>query len=330
MEVKAINSVSSLNFGQRSDKPKNKNVSQPDYPQMDAPSSRNAANAMRHLVMAAALLGATTMATGSLTSCDKWDDKSYSYSESKSESNSSAIAVGKSCCGCGKDTVVIHDTIKGDTVIKMEFVPVIIHNYPFHLADSLIQQGKNIGIPIEGPSTGDSLVFVGSFARNMYDNITYQTYATENLSDNTQYKLSTITKITNGYNEANPKVSWMRSTISDIKDEGIYIKREVCDSPLPPSADQEYKWKDAGYEIRTNGSNGKNNKISVFDKNGNLVYANKDYVRGMEAGTFELATVAYDRDGNVIYDEETGKPEMVYYDFDNAKIWAEKAQPIYK
>ena len=311
MNVKAINSFTpSVNFGQ---KRKEKNVNM-DYPQMDSPASSASAKALRNAFMA----GVMAASAFSVTSCkDAWP-----HAEAWSNSDAHAWAY---CTGCNhkNDTTIIHDTINHtDTVIKTVIEPIYVREYPFNLGDSLIAQGLNIGVELDGPRPGqdDNVIFQASKAHNRYDNKFYETQLDS--ASTTKNQLGLVTKIVDVYDEQNPKTSYMKTVVTDVPGKGIKLTRYTSNSARKP---EEWEWNYAGYEIRTNGRDGKKNTVSVFDNNGSLVLRERGkYLKGENPGTFMYGTVVYNPDGS-IYKNENGEPEMAYYDFDKAKMWSDVA-----
>ena len=173
MNIQAINGINSISkrasvsFGQRKSHD-------------DNASSRTLRNV--------GLAGAATVGLGALTlgstSCQDIDiynepDTIQTWSWSNSSSNAWAWA-----CGCRTGNTVIHDTIHHtDTVIKTVVEPIYIDKtkYPHHIADSLIAQGKNVGVPLDGPDPknyNNDVMFIASKAHNRYDHKFYETKIT--------------------------------------------------------------------------------------------------------------------------------------------------------
>ena len=312
MEVKAIDSLSLQQFeGVK----KSKRVDhKQSYPQMHAPASKKAAKAMRDMMMGLMLLGATA---GTMTSCDDMFE---------AHADASAWAKAWACGGQAKsDTTVVHDTINHvDTVFVTDVEPVNFKEYPFHIADSLINQGLNIGVELDGPvpsAENNNVVFLASKAHNRYDNKFYETHA--QYHGTTGEVLTTITKCVDMYDAKHPKTQWIKSMITDLPGEGIQIDRFVSGSEAEPTTST--RWNYAGYEIRTNNRNGKTNTVRVYDKNDQLIGERKgEYLRGQEAGTFMYGTVVYDDDGTPFIDPDDGQVVWTYYDFDQAKMWSDR------
>ena len=309
MNVKAINNVSFVNFEGKTKKQQNKKH-ETNYPQQTDPASKNSARALRNMMYGLMLLGATAGA-GSLTSCEKAE----AYAEASADAYAWVIGGG---CDNKKDTVVIHDTII-NTIIK----PVYIEEYPFHLADSLIRQGLNIGIELDGPVPEDQnndVAFVASRAHNRYDDKYYETQV-DSVGTN-KNRLALVTKILDFYEDPeNPKVSWMRTEVSDVPGKGIKLTRYTSNSVAKP---EEWQWNYAGYEVRTNNRNGQTNTKSVFDNNDELIWQG-EYRKGENPGTFMYGTFVYDENGNPYLDED-GNPQKAYYDFDKGKMWSDRVE----
>ena len=306
MNVKAINNVSFVNFEGRTKKQGNKKTKH-NYPQQTEPASKNSARALRNMMYALMLLGATA-GTGSLTSCNDLG--------AHAEAKAYAWIIGN---GCDKnDTTVIHDTII-NTVIK----PVYIKEYPFHLADSLIRQGLNIGVDLDGPVPQDynnDVAFVASKAHNRYDDKYYETHV-DSIGTN-KNRLALVTKVLDFYEDPeNPKTSWIKTEVTDVPGKGIKLTRYSYNSVTKP---EEWQWQYNGYEVRTNNRDGKHNTKSVFDNNNELIWQG-EYRRGENPGTFLYGTFVYDENGNPYLDED-GNPQKAYYDFDKAKMWSDRVK----
>lgn len=328
MEVQAINSTNVLSFeGQAKKHKKQRQQIQNNYPQQTTPASTNASKAMRNLTLGLMALGATA---GTLSSCGPDDVIASASSSSSSSSSASANAYINIGGGCHHDTITIikpdtiHDT---DTIIHTVIKPVHVKDYPFHLADSLIAQGINIGIPVDGPepdgSGRDSVAYVGSKAHNRYDNKFYESMVDS--VDTNKRQLGVVTKVVDMYDDKNPKTSYMKAVINDVPGKGIKITRYVADTAKKPEDDEQYLYSYAGYEIRSNGRNGQRNIRSIFDKNNNLIYQG-DYEKGEEPGTFLYGAIIYDPETGEPYYDENGNPEFAQYDFDQAVIYSDYAK----
>ena len=328
MEVQAINSTNVLSFeGQAKKHKKQKQQIQNNYPQQTTPASTNASKAMRNLTLGLMALGATA---GTLSSCGPDDVIASASSSSSSSSSASANAYINIGGGCHHDTITIikPDTIhETDTIIHTVIKPVHVKDYPFHLADSLIAQGINIGIPVDGPepdgSGRDSVAYVGSKAHNRYDNKFYESMVDS--VDTNKRQLGVVTKVVDMYDDKNPKTSYMKAVINDVPGKGIKITRYVADTAKKPEDDEQYLYSYAGYEIRSNGRNGQRNIRSIFDKNNNLIYQG-DYEKGEEPGTFLYGAIIYDPETGEPYYDENGNPEFAQYDFDQAVIYSDYAK----
>lgn len=313
MNVQAINSVSSLNFEGKSKKSQQKK-SENNYPQMDSPASKSAAKSMRNLLTGLMILGASATGGSMMTSCAKAE----AFAEAKSKIEVTVIGHD-----CKHDHTIIHDTIHHrDTIIETIIKPVNVKEYPVHLGDSLLAQGINIGIPLEGPKPGDDVVFVGSKAFNRYDMKLYETHV-DSIGTNKR-QLSLVTKITDLYDSENPQTSWMKTNITDVPGKGIKLDRYVCDNPTEPNDHEQYMWNYAGYEVRSNGGRGNKPGVNtVYDNTGSLVWKGEYTNKGCEAGSFMFGTLVYDENGNPYLDDE-GNPETALYDFNQAKMWSDK------
>lgn len=308
MNVKAINNVSFVNFEGKTKKSENRKQEH-DYPQQTDPASKNSARALRNMMYGLMLLGASVGA-GSLTSCEDWGPHASAHAEAWSW----AYGIGG---GCDKnDTTIIHDTII-NTIIK----PIYVKEYPFHLADSIINQGLNIGVELDGPVPEDDnndVAFVASKAHNRYDDKYYETQV-DSVGTN-RNRLALVTKVLDFYEDPeNPKTSWIRTEVSDVPGKGIKLTRYMSNSAKKP---EEWQWNYAGYEIRTNNRNGQTNTKSVFDNNNELIWKG-EYRRGENPGTFMYGTFVYDGNGDP-YLDENGEPQKAYYDFDKAKMWSDR------
>lgn len=295
MEVKAINTI---NFqGRNSRKVDTKKQSMKnDFPQMDAPMDKNSSEARRNLVLGLMAAGATV---GGLSSC-----QTESTAIASDTTNALVVVIGG---GCNHK----------DTIIK----PITVKDYPFNIGDSLVAQGINIGIDPDGPIPDgkNNAVYMASTAHNRYDNKIYKS-SVDSIGTNKK-ELAIVSEIDDLYEDGNPKKSYMRTIVSDVPGRGIKLMRYVANTDRKP---QEYEWNYAGYEVRSNGRDGKRNIRSVFDKDGNLV-CRGNIERGQEKGTFMYGSVIYDDDGNVIKNDK-GEPEFAQYDFDNAKVYSDYAR----
>ena len=295
MEVKAINTLNfkGSNYHRINDK---KQSVENDLPQMQAPASQSSADAMRNLVLGLMAVGA---AAGTLSSCE-------------AEASASAAAASSATA-----VVIGGGTNHRDTVIK----PIVVKDYPFNIGDSLIAQGINIGIDPDGPIPDgkNNAVYMASTAHNRYDNKIYKS-SVDSIGTNKK-ELAIVSEVDDLYEDNNPKKSYMKTIVSDVPGRGIKLMRYVANTDKKP---QEYEWNYAGYEVRTNGRDGKRNIRSVFDKNGNLV-CRGDIEKGQEKGTFMYGSVIYDDNGNVIKNDK-GEPEFAQYDFDNAKVYSDYAR----
>lgn len=314
MEVKAI---STPNFeGHKNNKIQNKKHSVGNnYPQMSAPASQNTSNAMRNMVLGLMALGA---ASQGLTSCEA--DATASASASAS---ATAVAIGGHCHHKDTVTIIKPDTIhETDTVIHTIIKPINVKDYPYNIGDSLIAQGRNIGVPVDGPipDGSNNAVYMGSKAHNRYDNKFYESMV-DSIGTNKK-TLAVVTKVVDMYEDGNPKTSYMKALITDVPGKGIKIARYTANTDKKP---EEWQWNYAGYEVRTNGRDGKRNIRSIFDNNNNLIYRG-DYEKGENPGTFLYGSLIYDdATGEPLYNDK-GEPEFAQYDFDQATIYSDYAK----
>lgn len=306
MQVQAINNVSSLNFEGKAKKQQEKKNIENNYPQMDAPASKAQANMMRNVMMGLALLGAAATATMT-TGCT--EKKLFA------ESKSYAYAAG---CNCGgvRDTTIIHDTIIS-TVVE----PIYLKEFPAAICDSLISQGLNIGVPLDGPvpNGNDNVVFLASKAFNRYDQKFYETQIIDSIETN-KNQLALKTRILDFYKDPkNPTETNMITKIRDVKGKGLQFNRYL------ENKDGSVKFLYS--EIRSNGARGnKPGENIVYDGNGNMIWKGT-FSKGQEAGTFQFGTLALDSDGNIYYDEN-GNPEIANYDFDHAQMWSDEIEMV--
>lgn len=300
MEVKAINTINfqgrDFHEGDFREINNKKQSIENDFPQMDTPMDKNSSEAMRNLVLGLMAVGATA---STLSSCEK-----DAFASASASSSATAVVIGGG-------------TNHRDTIIK----PIVVKDYPFNIGDSLIAQGINIGIDPDGPIPDgkNNAVYMASTAHNRYDNKIYKS-SVDSIGTNKK-ELAIISEIDDLYEDNNPKKSYMRTIVSDVPGRGIKLMRYVANTDRKP---QEYEWNYAGYEVRSNGRDGKRNIRSVFDKDGNLV-CRGNIERGQEKGTFMYGSVIYDDDGNVIKNDK-GEPEFAQYDFDNAKVYSDYAR----
>lgn len=333
MEVKAINnSFNVLNFEGKNVK-KNEKQPKKHYAEQPNTMSKDSSKAMRNMMLGLMALGATA---GTISGCGSDDVFAEASSSSSASSSANATIIGGGWHHHDTVTIIKPDTIympgdtiymPGDTVIHTEIKPIYVKDYPFHIADSLIAQGQNIGVPIDGPvpngSGLDSVVYVGSKAHNRYDNKFYESMV-DSVGTNKR-ELSVITKVLDLYDSKNPKTSYLKSVITDVPGKGIKITRYVSNSPKKPEDDEQYLWNYAGYEVRSNGRDKKQNIRSIFDNNNNLIYRG-NYERGTEAGSFLYGSLIIDEEtGEPIYDEN-GNPEFAQYDFDQAVVYSDYAK----
>ena len=325
MEVKAINSsLKALNFeGQNKTHNKKQNVNHYSKPQSSI--SKDSSKAMRNMILGLMALGATA---NTITSCAPDDVIAEASSSSSSSSSANATIIGGGCHHHDTITIIKPDTIHDtDTIIHTEIKPIYVKDYPFHIGDSLIAQGQNIGIPIDGPvpdgSGLDSVVYVGSKSHNRYDNKFYESMVDS--VDTNKRELAVVTKVLDLYDSKNPKTSYLKSVVTNVPGKGIKITRYVANTDKKPEDDEQYLWNYAGYEVRTNGRDMKQNIRSIFDNNNNLVYRG-NYEKGTNPGSFLYGALIIDEEtGEPIYDEN-GNPEFAQYDFDQSVVYSDYAK----
>lgn len=325
MDIKAINGLSVSSFQGKSQRPQKAQQNKQSNPNYNSVPVYNSSNAMRNLVLGLMALGATA---GTLSSCTDDILAEASSSSSSSSSANASIQIGGHCHHHDTITIIKPDTIhETDTVIHTEIVPIYVKDYPFHIADSLIAQGQNIGVPIDGPvpnGTGrDSVVYVGSKAHNRYDNQFYESMV-DSIGTNKR-ELSVVTKVVDMYEDGNPKTYYLKGVVTDVPGKGIKITRYVANTDKKPADNEQYLWNYAGYEVRSNQRDGKQNIRSIFDNNNNLIYRG-NYERGLNPGSFMYGSIILDPDtGNPVYDEN-GEPQFAQYDFDQAVIYSDYAR----
>lgn len=312
MDVKAINSV---NFTSRSNKTNNYSQKpKKEMPQQNTLGSADYARSMRNLILGLMALGASA----TMTSCDDYWGAEASASASASAS-ANAVVVG---CGdhCHRDTVTI---VENDTIINTIIKPVIVREYPYHLGDSLIAQGRNIGIRLDGPTPDgtNDVVFVGSKAHNRYDHKFYETMV-DSIGTN-ERELALVTKVVDLYADE-PKTYHLKTIVTDVPGKGIKLTRYVANTAQAPANDEQYLWNYAGYEVRTNYRDGRQNARSIFDNNNDLVYRG-NFEKGQEAGTFLYGSLIINEETGEPYRDEYGEPEFAQYDFDQAVMYSDYA-----
>ena len=299
MDVKAINNVSlQQSFEGKPRKTENKGTN--EYPQMDAPLSKNGAKAMRDLIAGLMLLGATAGATSGLTSCVK--------AEAWAEADADAKAWA---------WVINNNNGKPDTI----FVTTPIQDINFAINDSIIHQFLNIGSEIDGPLPDDdkNILLVSGTFRNRYDNKVVKFQAD---SCGTNREQSTfISEVTDLYDPKNPKKTWVKTVAKDVPGRGIkyeFYTTTATKKPEPWQYNQQYSL------IVSNGARSNKPGVNtIYDKDGNMIWQGQ-LTRGQKTGAFMYGTLALDENGEIYRDPETGEPELINYDFDNTKIWTRK------
>lgn len=357
MNVQAISGISSApRFEGEVKKVENNNSAQ-SYPQMDALISKDAAKALEsaslvsfgarhkknHLRNAAMATTLGLMTAGGLASCDKAliETESGSYADTHSAAWAYAPCDKKPIIEY--DTIQIHDTITNtvrDTIVKTIITPIIVREYPPSLVDSLIHQGLNIGVELDGPEPRENVLLVGARYYNEYD---YKLYEPQLDSINTNgEQLSYITKVTDLYDPDDPKTYFLSTRIVDDPGVGIKFRRYILPEykvrpqdlvKTPKATDSRFDYMET--ETRTNGN------IITRDASGKIIdrkYTGKntayiqdrvglphekriEYLKGMSPGEFLLYQSIYNPDGS-----PTG--EKAVYDFNNAKMWSKEVQLV--
>jgi hypothetical protein len=314
--INGINSISkraSISFGQLH-KVKPQDIQPEEVPQDTFEKSSGSRGMRRALFWALGLgLGATVF-----NSCV--DAKSFSFAD--------ANAVAKDSCMCAgmprtdtiyvtrHDTINNHDTIYVDTVIT-ETKPVYVKEFPFHIADSLIRQGLNVGVPLDGPMPKDinnDVVFVSSNAFSCYDNYFYNT-TLDNDGTNKDC-LSLITKATDLYHDDNPQNYWIRTRVYDDPGVGLYFVREIAYGDKEPKPSDFKEW--GGSETRTNLHNG-HNKYTRKNTDGTIA-------SGYYSKSLTGIPGAFTDDADVPY----ANPTVTSYNFDQANMRSERVKTIPK
>ena len=321
MDVKAISAV---DFQSRSAQSKKNNKKAPvsdDFtPKYEGMSSK-ASKAMRNAALGSLM---ATAALGGMSSCDDW--MSEASASASASSSATAIAIGG---GCHHDTITVvkRDTITNtDTIINTIVEPIYVKDYPYAIGDSLIAQGQNIGVDVDGPipDGSNNVVYIGSKAHNRYDNKFYESMV-DSVGTN-KYELAVVTKVVDSYGDK-PKTYYTKSIVTDVPGRGIKITRFVADTNKKPGKNEQYKWNYAGYEVRTNYRDGRQNVKTIFDNENNLIYKGR-FTRGEDEGTFMYNTYSINPStGEIVYDRD-GEPVEIQYDFDQAVIYSDYARPV--
>lgn len=239
------------------------------------------------------------------------------------------------------DTVYVEKYIvEKDTVIQTVVQPINVKDAPWNVIDLLINQGLNVGIPLEGPAPNtvgeNHVLFIGSRAYNEYDYKLYETQLDNIGTDgdgNGNGNLCLVTKITN---TETGEESYMKTNVVPAPG-GIKLERFVMSSGeaaraekskstgLPASSD--YQWTYAGKEIRQMAGDGKN-IVTIYDKYDRpLNGAFGEIIRGDQAGEFLYGRYIYDDNGNP-YVGDDGAPEEAFYDFSRGKMWSTEVQKV--
>lgn len=313
MNIQAINGINSISkrasvsFGQLH------KVKPEDIQSEELPQGGGAARKMRLTLFTALGLGFGALALGT-SSCVK---NPYAIAIT----NSDAEATAKVCGRPHIDTVyvqhydTIHDTVLVDTIItKIE--PVYVKDYPFHIADSLIRQGMNIGVPLDGPTPrniNNDVIFVNSRAFSCYDNYHYTTMLDKNGTN--KDCLSLITKATDVYHDDNPQNYWIRTRVYDDPGVGLYFVREIAYGDKEPKP-SDFKTFGTS-EHRTNLHNG-SNKYTKYNSDGTV--KRTGYYRESPMGLSGTFT----DDADVPY----ANPTVTSYNFNQSRMESENVRTI--
>lgn len=302
MDVKAVNNVSlQQSFEGKSKRKENNNNA--DYPQMDRPASKKASKALRDTAMGLMLLGATAggMSTA-MTSCVKAE----AWAEAEANAWAWGWIINNGGCNCKPDTI---------------FQPTPIREVNWAVNDSIKNQFINIGAEVDGPVDGDNVLLVSGTFRNRYDNkITeFQIDSTECNKNQMMY----VSKITDLYDPKNPKKEWVKTIAKDVPGKGIKYEFYTTNSTQKP---EPWQYNQSYSVIVSNGARGgKPGVNTIYDKDGNMIWQGQ-LTKGQQAGAFTYGAMALDDNGQPYIDPETGKPEIIDYDYDNCKIFTREVE----
>ena len=249
MEVKAIQGLSLMNQSAGSLKKSDNHSAVQNYAQMDAPMSKNAAeavknnsmvsfgqkknsNAMRNAAMATA---ASALVLGSLNSCKTVEDGC----------NTCKPTIYVNCNECDKDTTKKDPTPNPDKPFK------------YHIPDSLTAHFTEIGGTIFGTLPKDSnnhIIFRSGKFYNEYDQHLYETEVVKGRNSDNPNEVTLITKVTDKYDRNNPKVSYIKSIVKPLYGVGMNFENyEISADRLRNGSDSpksnDDRWKYVGTEV---------------------------------------------------------------------------------
>lgn len=325
MEVKAIQGLSLMNQSAGSLKKSDNHSAVKNYAQMDAPMSKDAAeavknnamisfgerrksNAMRNAAMATA---ASAMVMASLNSCK--------VVEGGCDSCKPTIYVN--CNECDKDTTKTDST-------KHDPTPDPEKPFKYHIPDSLTAHFTEIGGILTGTLPKDSnnhVIFRSGKFYNEYDNHLYETEVVKGRnSDNPNEKIL-ITKVTDKYERYNPKVSYVKSIVKPLYGVGMNFENyEISadrlggNSEAPKASDD--RWKFLGTEVHVR----KPGAVEVYSATtyGNMLALEpvRVFRKGLKEGT------GFIEKEQVFIDPDTGEelPETIRYNLSGIEAKTEE------
>lgn len=309
MDVKAVNSVSlQQSFEGKSNRKENKNNA--DYPQMSSPASKKASKAMRDMAMGLMLLGAAAGASTGMTSCVKAE----AWAEAEANAWAWGWIINNGGCNCKPDTI---------------FQTTPIREVNWAINDSIKNQFINIGAEVDGPVDGENVLLVSGTFRNKYDNKVTQ-FQVDSTECNKK-QMTYVSKITDLYDPNNPKKQWVKTIAKDVPGRGIKYEFYTTNSTSKP---EPWQYNQSYSVIVSNGARGgKPGVNTIYDKDGQMIWQGQ-LTKGEKAGTFMYGKIALDSEGNPYINPDTGKPELIDYDYDNCKIftrevdWGKFQQPV--
>ena len=308
MEVKAIQGLSLINQNAGSLKKSDNHSALQNYAQMDAPMSKNAAEAIKnnsmisfgerkrsHAMRNAMATAATAMVIGSMTSCKTIEDGC----------NSCKPTIYVNCNECDKDTT------------KHDSIPDPVKPFKYHIPDSLTAHFTEIGGALYGKLPADSNnhhIFSSGTFYNEYDNHLYETKALKGRNSNNSNEVVLLTKVTDKYVRNNPKVSYVLSYVKPLYGIGMNFENyEISADELTGKSDvpekSDSRWKYVGTEVHVR----KNGAVEVYSaKNYGSMLALEPvrvFRRGMREGT------GFIEKEQVFVDPDTGEelPETLRY-----------------
>lgn len=322
MEVKAIQGLSLTSPNAVSIKKSNNNSA--SYAQMDAPMSKDAAEAIKnnsmisfgerkrsHAMRNAMAAAATTMLIGSMTSCKTIEDGC----------NSCKPTIYVNCNECDKDTT------KTDTT-KHDSIPDPVKPFKYHIPDSLTAHFTEIGGALYGKLPADSNnhhIFSSGTFYNEYDNHLYETKALKGRNSNNPNEVVLLTKVTDKYVRNNPKVSYVLSYVKPLYGIGMNFENyEISADELNGRSDipekSDSRWKYVGTEVHVR----KNGTVEVYGATsyGNMLALEpvRVFRKGLREGT------GFIEKEQVFIDPDTGEelPETLRYNLSGIKAETEE------